>query len=97
MNPVSVLFFVIVVSAVNANPAIKEDICSGVLKDLAICKMRDLVDQAVKETEQILIEYPELLARGNRKFHRTCTYLLSHSFSLRAEPQTSWTESRCSK
>ena len=69
MNPVSLLFFIVVVSIVNANPAMQEDLCSGPLKDLAICKMRDMVEQAIKETEQILIEYPELLARGNCKFY----------------------------
>ncbi|KAE9556473.1 hypothetical protein FO519_000358 [Halicephalobus sp. NKZ332] len=65
MNLIAILFLVVVASVANANPLVKEDLCSGVFKNLAVCKMHELAEEAVKETEQIMAEYSEILARRN--------------------------------
>ena len=48
------------ISALNFNINENEELCNSQMKDLSICKLRTLLDQAVREMNEIMMSYSEL-------------------------------------
>ena len=48
------------ISGLNFNVNENEELCNSEMKDLSICKLRTLLDQAVREMNEIMMSYSEL-------------------------------------
>lgn len=48
------------ISGLNFNINENEELCNSQMKDLSICKLRTLLDQAVREMNEIMMSYSEL-------------------------------------
>uniref|UniRef100_A0AC34FD83 Uncharacterized protein n=1 Tax=Panagrolaimus sp. ES5 TaxID=591445 RepID=A0AC34FD83_9BILA len=48
------------ISGLNFNINENEELCNSQMKDLSICKLRTLLDQAVREMNEIMLSYSEL-------------------------------------